>query len=735
MFPKLRCDSVKLEIFTRRRKNVAPRQRAQTRSFPTMHDALTVIQTPVSFPVPAPEQLPSPTSHTPALAVVGYARVSTDLQREKETIKTQVELIERFCIEKGYKLLEMICDDGVSGTLSLEQRPGGARLLELCRGGKVAGLIVYKSDRIGRDVFVNEMAVRQLHDELGIEFQGVAEKIDLSSPIGRAMFTFQSAIGRLERENTLQRSRDATIRLAREGTWLGGIVPYGFRVEGKDREARLRVADEVDPQTGMSEAEVVKMIFNWSADDGLSSIQIAGKLNALGIPTAYVRDERLVLKTGNDGVGKRKMNVSGVWRGGRVRNLLIEPVYKGLHVWGRRGNKRRKGSEKTLVERSVPAIVDVETWNGAQLTLARNSIARPDIVKRPYLLRGLMKCASCGKTFVGTVSQGKQIERLGDAEKEVSEVRGGFALRPYYMCNGKNASQRLNKEAVGSSAEPPCPSGHLRARELELLVWNEVEGFLNNPEKVISELSILLRDRLGEGVGESELFRELEELRAQAVGKDAERGALYRLFRRGTLPETDLESQLAELCEEEAAIGARLEKDERAVEKARDAKLCLEGARVLLLDLQKRVERDDSWATKRRVVEALVAGIEIETHPDASGKRGRGHTVTLRITYRFETPELGDALPHVFRTGKTPVVVLGLSLVRTHVGLNFAFDPFAVARDAARELLRQNPKMKARDVAAKVRSETGQNISPASISRLRHQLLKQNGSHMEDSHS
>jgi len=84
---------------------------------------------------------------------------------------------------------------------------------------------------------------------LDIEFLGVTEKIDLSSPIGRAMLTFQSAIGRLERENTLQRSRDATIRFAREGTWLGGIVPFGYRVDGKDREARLRVAHEVDPAT------------------------------------------------------------------------------------------------------------------------------------------------------------------------------------------------------------------------------------------------------------------------------------------------------------------------------------------------------------------------------------------------------------------------------------------------------------------------------------------------------
>ncbi len=683
------------------------------------------MQSPTVSPQPA-LSLSTSAPFTPALAVVGYARVSTDLQREKETIKTQVDLIERYCVERGCRLVEMISDDGVSGTLPLEQRPGGRRLLELARSGKIGGLVVYKSDRIGRDVFVNEMAVRTLHDEFGLDFQGVAEKIDLSSPIGCAMFTFQSAIGRLERENTLQRSRDATIRLAREGAWLGGIVPFGYRVDGKDREARLRLVHEVDPETGMSEAQVVAMMFSWSAVDGLSSIQIAKRLNDLKIPTAYIRGERLVMRGINDGAGKRKAKTCGLWRGGRVRNILIEPVYKGVHTWGRRGGSKRrlKTTEKTLVERAVPAIVDESTWNGAQLTLARNRLARPDIEKRPYLLRGLMKCAHCGLTFVGTVSQGKTVEKLSEAELEATEARGGFALRPYYMCNGKNLPHRTKgPDALG------CPSGHLRARELEALVWSEVEGFLQNPDIVIGELANNFRERLGEGAGESELFKELDELRAEVAGMDAEKNALYRLFRKGMLPETDLEAQLNELRVEEVSLAARLEKVEREVEKARDAKMSLDGARAMLNDLRAKVEADDSWNCKRRVVEALVAGIEIETHFEGQTPQRGKRTVTLRVNYRFETPELEDVAPQSAkaRTGKNPVIVMGLSIARTHAGLSFAFDPFACARDAARELLRENPKVYTHEVTAWVLESTGESISPASISRLRSQLKRTDG--------
>lgn len=90
-----------------------------------MHNANAHSPTPYS-----PHLSPSP-PFTPALAVVGYAQVSTDLQREEETSKTQVELIERYCVEEGYRLVKMSNYDGMSGTLPLEQRPGGRRLLEL----------------------------------------------------------------------------------------------------------------------------------------------------------------------------------------------------------------------------------------------------------------------------------------------------------------------------------------------------------------------------------------------------------------------------------------------------------------------------------------------------------------------------------------------------------------------------------------------------------------------------
>ena len=619
--------------------------------------------------------------------VVGYARVSTDLQREKESIRTQVECIERECLSRGWRLGEVYCDDGVSGTLPLEARPAGARLLHDARAGKFKALVVYKADRIGRDVLVNEMAARALHDELGVGVHGVAESIELGTPIGRAMFTFQSAIGKLERENTLRRSRDATHRLAREGTWLGGIVPYGYRVEGKDREARLVLSTEVDARTGLSEVEVMQLVYRWSGDEGISCIEIANRLNARGVPTCYTRDGRKVPPSaslanadtadvddteGHDAAadgqdtdaeeqgsvtdskvngteestpttanvprGKRKVATRGVWRAGRVRNMLVETTYKGTHTWGKRRSRKAAGSaqaETVLIERAVPAIVDAQLWARAQETLRRNRLCRPDIVKRKYLLRGLIKCAHCGLTYVGTVSEGRKLERVPVEERAGLEVRGDLVLRKYYLCNGKNGSH----QSYGK-LDKRCSSGHIRALELESLVWADIAGFLKEPGDVVDKLRTELLSR---GADPQKAKDELDRLDQLVSGHEQQRATLYRLFRRGTITESDLEAQMAEIAGEHSALENERERLKAEWERARNSQGALDSAEQLLerlrLKLDASGDEELSWELKRRIVEELVAGIEVESRFDASAPRGKQRTAVVHITYRFEAPD------------------------------------------------------------------------------------------------
>jgi site-specific DNA recombinase len=65
---------------------------------------------------------------SPARAAI-YLRVSSEEQRDRETILTQRNFAERYCALHEIVPAGWYADDGISGTIALEQRPEGARLL------------------------------------------------------------------------------------------------------------------------------------------------------------------------------------------------------------------------------------------------------------------------------------------------------------------------------------------------------------------------------------------------------------------------------------------------------------------------------------------------------------------------------------------------------------------------------------------------------------------------------
>jgi site-specific DNA recombinase len=81
-----------------------------------------------------------------------------------------------------------------------------------------------------------------------------------------------------------------------------------------------------------------------------SCCAIAEYLNRIGVPCAYIRDQRMVSR------GKRKRHTSGLWRPSRVRNLLVSTTYMGKCQYG----KRSRNPTRQLIEQTVPPIVGEE---------------------------------------------------------------------------------------------------------------------------------------------------------------------------------------------------------------------------------------------------------------------------------------------------------------------------------------------------------------------------------------
>lgn len=108
-----------------------------------------------------------PSSPNGQLRGVLYARVSSEEQRERQTIETQIDEAVSWFAREGIALVGVYRDEGVSGTIPLEERPDGKRLLADAQAGKFNLVAVYKVDRLGRADLVAHVARHHLENARG----------------------------------------------------------------------------------------------------------------------------------------------------------------------------------------------------------------------------------------------------------------------------------------------------------------------------------------------------------------------------------------------------------------------------------------------------------------------------------------------------------------------------------------------------------------------------------------
>src|SRR5829696_555987 len=252
-----------------------------------------------------------------------YLRVSSDEQRERESIQTQREFFEQYCELYGLEVTETYADDGVSGTIPLHERPEGRRLLEDARAKKFETLLVYRLDRLGRSLLV----IVDAHDKLqvsGASLRSATEPIDTSNPSGRLIFQMLASFAEYERETIGERTQAGLRRAYRNGTHVGRI-PYGYDI---NEAGAFEVVEH--------EARVVReIVANVAA--GASLYSEAVRLNDQGEPSP-----------GRKYRGKPRTHGAS-WHQSSVRAMIAQTTYAGTHTVNAEGGP---------IERPVPVIVD-----------------------------------------------------------------------------------------------------------------------------------------------------------------------------------------------------------------------------------------------------------------------------------------------------------------------------------------------------------------------------------------
>jgi DNA invertase Pin-like site-specific DNA recombinase len=143
-----------------------------------------------------------------------YARVSSG----DPTAENQLRALREHAERAGWVITTEFTDHAVSGTR--EKRPGLDALLAEARRRRFDLIAVAALDRLGRNLRHLVTLLDELQ-HLGVGLVSLREALDLTSPIGRAMYALVGVLAEVERAWIVERTHAGLRRARAQGKRLG----------------------------------------------------------------------------------------------------------------------------------------------------------------------------------------------------------------------------------------------------------------------------------------------------------------------------------------------------------------------------------------------------------------------------------------------------------------------------------------------------------------------------------
>ncbi len=223
-----------------------------------------------------------------------YARQSVE-KPDSISIESQLE----YCrYETKGQPHKVYVDRGFSGKDT--HRPAFEQMLSDIRAGQIQTVVVYKLDRVSRSVLDFGKLMEEF-EKNKVAFVSATEKFDTQTPMGRAMLNIAMVFAQLERETIQKRVADSYLARSRHGFYMGGRVPYGYRLEPAEIDG-VRTSVYVPEE---KEAQQVKLIYSMYVNRDCSLGKILQFFEEHQIP--HLRGSR--------------------WNTARLSELLRNPAY------------------------------------------------------------------------------------------------------------------------------------------------------------------------------------------------------------------------------------------------------------------------------------------------------------------------------------------------------------------------------------------------------------------------
>jgi site-specific DNA recombinase len=450
-----------------------------------------------------------------------YARVSSERQKEEQTIASQIAALIEYSNRQDYVVLDewVFQDDGYSGATLI--RPGLERLRDLAAEGQIENVLIYSPDRLSRKYAYQVLLIEEF-ERYGVDVIFI-KSAHGSSPEEQLALQFQGMIAEYERAQIAERTRRGKRYRAKAGlvNVLSG-APYGFRYVKKTETSSSYY--EIIEQ----EADVVRKVFELYAEAGLSIGAISRWLNYRKIPTRK--------KTGR-------------WERSVVWAMLRNPAYMGKACFGKtesaprqritrplrqrggfspRCSCNRERPKQEWIEIAVPAIISEETFALAAERLEQNKRFSTRRTIEPTLLHGMMACGECGYAYYRTSTS--------TSKRKIY----------YYRCLGSDDYRHVNGRV--------CRNRPIRQDYLDKLIWKQVIKLLEDPELIRQEIQRRIKE-----IQESSPTRKRKEVLDKEITRQ-QKGIekLLDAYQEGLLKLEELRSRLPDLRKRSEALQSEL---------------------------------------------------------------------------------------------------------------------------------------------------------------------------------
>jgi site-specific DNA recombinase len=454
-----------------------------------------------------------------------YSRVSSNNQREAQTIESQIEALLAYAQEQGYTVVEnyIFKDDGYSGSVLV--RPGLEKLRDLAAEGEIEIVLVYSPDRLSRK-YAYQVVLTEEFARQGVEVIFLKSP-KATTPEEELTLQLQGMLAEYERAQILERTRRGKKHRAKCGSVsvLAG-APYGYQYIKRDttngNDASYHVIEK--------EAQVVKKMFRLYTQEGLSLRKIIGFLSSQSIPTR---------------TGKSR------WTQSTISGILKNPAYKGKACYGKteqketqkvtrisrlKGNYSSHGTSNHVrpkdqwIEIPVPAIISEETFEHAQELFERNKQLASRRTKEPSLLQGLVVCSECSYSLYRECS-------CTTAKKRIY----------YYRCRGADNFRFENGRI--------CSNRPIRQDYLEELVWQQIIRLLEEPTLIKEEIDRRYKDALHS----SSTQKRKEVVNRELIRVKNGIKKLLDAYQEDIVPIDELRKRIPQLRKREASLNKEIE--------------------------------------------------------------------------------------------------------------------------------------------------------------------------------